>query len=89
MARGTLAVPASCCSVERMFSVYRRIATWQRSHVRDSTLSDLMMYKAAMNLKDAAPKFKATIIGHDRGRLATTIQDNGKKLSIGEVAIYN
>ena len=54
MARETLAIPASGCSVERMFSVSGRIATWQRSRLRDSTISDLMMYKAAMNLKDLA-----------------------------------
>ena len=54
MARDTLAIPASGCSVERMFSVSGRIATWQRSRLRDSTISDLMMYKAAMNLKDLA-----------------------------------
>jgi hypothetical protein len=51
MARNTLTVPASGCSVERMFSVSGRIATWQRSRLRDITISDLMMYKAAMNLK--------------------------------------
>src|SRR5271167_1424167 len=44
MARDTLVVPASGCSVERMFSVSGRIATWQRSRLRDSTISDLMMY---------------------------------------------
>ena len=52
MARDTLAIPASGCSVERMFSISGRIATWQRNRLRDSTISDLMMYKAAMNLKD-------------------------------------
>jgi len=56
MAGDTSAVPASCCLVERMFSVFGRIVTWQRSHLRDITLLDLMMYKAAINLKDAAPK---------------------------------
>jgi hypothetical protein len=54
MARNTLAVPASGCSVERLFSVSGRIATWQRSRLRDATISDLMMYKAAMNLKEIA-----------------------------------
>ena len=58
MARDMLAVPASCCSVGRMFSVFGRFATWQRSHLRESTLSDLMMYKEAMNLNDAAPKLE-------------------------------
>ena len=52
MARDTLAIPASGCSVERLFSVSGRIATWQRNRLRDSTISDLMMYKAAMNLRD-------------------------------------
>ena len=56
MARDSLAVPASGCSVERMFSVSGRIATWQRSCLRDSTISDLMMYKAAMNLRDVLPE---------------------------------
>src|SRR5271155_4058268 len=51
MARDTLAIPASGCSVERLFSVSGRIATWQRNRLRDSTISDLM-YKAAMNLRD-------------------------------------
>ena len=40
------------CSVEWMFRISGRIATWQRNRLRDSTISDLMMYKAAMNLKD-------------------------------------
>jgi hypothetical protein len=58
MARNTLAVPASGCSVERMFSVSGRIATWQRSRLRDTTISDLMMYKAAMNLKEITPELE-------------------------------
>ena len=56
MARDSLTVPASGCSVERMFSVSEGIATWQRSRLRDSTISDLMMYKAAMNLRDVLPE---------------------------------
>jgi hypothetical protein len=52
MARDTLAIPASGCSVERLFSVSGRIATWQRNRLHDTTISDLMLYKAAMNLKD-------------------------------------
>ena len=52
MARDALAVPASGCSVEWMFSVSEHIPTWQRFRLRDSTISDLMMYKAAMNLMD-------------------------------------
>ena len=58
MARNTLAVPESGCSVERIFSVSGRIATWQRSRFRDATISDLMMYKAAMNLKEIAPELE-------------------------------
>jgi len=54
MARNTLAVPASGCSVERMFSVSGRVATWQRSRLRDSTIADIVMYKAAINIKEAA-----------------------------------
>ena len=53
MVRDTLAVPASGCSVERMFSMSGRIATWQRSRLHDTTISDLMMYKSALNFKDA------------------------------------
>ena len=56
MARDSLTVPASGCSVERMFSVSEGIATWQRSCLRDSTISDLMMYKMAMNLRDVLPE---------------------------------
>ena len=52
MARDTLAVPVSGCSVEWMFSISGCIATWQRSRLRDSTISDLMMYKAALNLRE-------------------------------------
>jgi len=52
MARDKLAVPASGCSVQQMFSDSGRIATWNRSRLRDSIISDLMMYKAAMNLKE-------------------------------------
>ena len=52
MVRDTLAVPASGCSVERMFSVSGRIATWQRSRLRDTTISDLMMYKSSLNFKE-------------------------------------
>ena len=40
MARDTLAIPASGCSVERLFSVSERIATWQRNRLRDRTISD-------------------------------------------------
>jgi hAT family C-terminal dimerisation region len=58
MARNTLAVPASGCPVERMFSVSGRIAAWQRSRLRDATISDSMMYKTAMNLKEIAPELE-------------------------------
>jgi len=52
MARDTLAVPVSGSSVERIFSAAGRIATWQRSRLRDSTIADIMMYRAALNLTD-------------------------------------
>ena len=51
MVHDTLAVPASGCSVERMFSVSGHIATWQRSCLRDTTISDLM-YKSGLNFKE-------------------------------------
>jgi len=52
MVRDTLPVPVSGSSVEPMFSATGRIATWQRSRLRDSTIMDIMMYKAALNLMD-------------------------------------
>ena len=56
MARDVLAVPASGCSVERMFSISGRIANWQRARLQDSTISDLMMYKATLSLHELAPE---------------------------------
>src|SRR5579859_3273603 len=53
MVRDTLAVPASGCSVERMFSVSGRVANWERSRLHDKTIGDIMMYKSALTLKDA------------------------------------
>jgi len=52
MARDTLPVPASGSSVEQLFSSAGHVATWQRSCLRDSTIADIMMYKAALNLMD-------------------------------------
>jgi len=37
---------------QRIFSVSGRIATWQRSRLRDTTISDLMMYKSGLNFKE-------------------------------------
>lgn len=37
----------------RMFSIVGRLATWQRSRLYESTIEDIMMYKAAMNLEEA------------------------------------
>jgi hypothetical protein len=54
MTRNTLAVPASGCSVEQMFNVSGRVATWQRSRLRDATIADIVMYKAAINMKESA-----------------------------------
>jgi hAT family C-terminal dimerisation region len=50
MARDVLAVPVSGCSVERLFSVSGRVASWQRARLHDTTISDLMVYKAAQKL---------------------------------------
>ena len=36
----------------RMFSVSVRIATWQRSRLRDTTIFNLMMYKSSLNFKE-------------------------------------
>src|SRR5579859_4954219 len=52
MVRDTLAVPASGCSVERMFSVSGCIATWQHSSLHNTTVSNLMMYKSVLNCKE-------------------------------------
>ena len=56
--RVTLAVPASGCSVERMFSVSGRIATWQRSRLKENTIRDIMTYKATIKLDDMAMGLK-------------------------------
>jgi len=58
MARDTLPIPASGCSVERMFSLSGRVATWQRSRLRDSTIADIIIYKASLNFKEAAPELE-------------------------------
>jgi hypothetical protein len=53
MARDTLAAPASGSgSVKQIFIVSGQISTWQRSHLRDSTISHLSKGNAAMNLKE-------------------------------------
>jgi len=52
MARDTLPAPASGSSVERLFSFAGCVATWQHSRLQDSTIADIMMYKAALNLMD-------------------------------------
>lgn len=59
MARDTLAVPASGCLVERMFSAAGRAATWQRFCFHDSTIADIMMYKAWLNLEFLAAELDA------------------------------
>jgi hypothetical protein len=48
MARDTLAVPASGCLVERQFSISGRMAIWQRNRLSALTISNAMMYKAAL-----------------------------------------
>lgn len=60
MVRDTLAVPASGCSVERMFSASGRIATWQRSRLHDTTISNLMMYKSVLNCKEPTTDLDAS-----------------------------
>jgi hypothetical protein len=59
MARDPLAVPAIGSSVKRMFSIARHVATWQRSRLRDSTIANIMMYKAAMNLEEVSLELEA------------------------------
>ena len=48
MARDVLAVPASGCAVERQFSISGRIASWQRSCLSATTISDSMIYKGSL-----------------------------------------
>jgi hypothetical protein len=48
MARDTLSVPASGCTVERVFSISGRIAIWQRNRLNADTISQTMLYKYAM-----------------------------------------
>ena len=58
MARDVLAVPASGCSVERLFSISGRIASWQRAWLQDSIISDSVMYKAALGLNGLSPGYE-------------------------------
>lgn len=48
MARDVLAVPASSSSVERMFSISGKIATWQRNRLNPRTIRNLMVYKGRL-----------------------------------------
>ena len=48
MAKDALSVPASGCTIERVFSISGRIAIWQRNRLNADTISRIMMYKYAM-----------------------------------------
>ena len=48
MARDILVVPASGCTVERVFSVSGRIATWQRNRLSADSITNIMMFKSGM-----------------------------------------
>ena len=48
MARDVLAVPASGCTIERVFSISGRLCTWQRNNFHPDTISLTMLYKYAM-----------------------------------------
>ena len=48
MSRDVLAVPASSSSIERIFSISGRIATWQRNRLHPKTISNIMLYKGGM-----------------------------------------
>jgi len=54
MARDVLAVPASSSSVERIFSLSGRIATWQRNRLNPKTISNIMIYKGGLLLQKRA-----------------------------------
>jgi len=51
MARDVLAVPASGCSIQRQFSISGRIAIWQQSRLSPRTISNAIIYKAAVARK--------------------------------------
>jgi len=64
MAGDVLAVPASGCSIERQFSVFSRMAIWQRNHLAPNTISNAMIYKAAVARK-SEPLPNAQVTGAD------------------------
>jgi len=64
MVRDVLAVPASGCSIERQFSVSGRMAIWQRNRLAPKTISNTMIYKAAVARK-GEPLPNAQVTGAD------------------------
>ena len=60
MARDVLPVPASGCAVEREFSISGRMAIWQRNRLGARTISESMMYKAALR-KTRTPMLSSEI----------------------------
>ena len=45
-------MPVSKCSIEQQFSIFSRIVIWQRNRLSPSTVSNAMIYKAAVARKD-------------------------------------
>jgi len=64
MARDVLVVPASGCSIERQFSISGRIAIWQRNRLSLKTISNAMIYKAAV-ARTGEPLPNAQVTGAD------------------------
>src|SRR5579859_3349415 len=56
MARDILVVPASRYTIERVFSISEKLATWQRNRLHAEMISNSMIYKYALTkMKDPIP----------------------------------
>ena len=55
MARDVLVVPTSKCNIEWQFSISGRIAIWQRNNLSPRTISNAIIYKAAVARKGEPP----------------------------------
>ena len=52
MIKNVLAISASRYFMKRLFSISKYIINWQYDWLQDSIISNLVMYKAAMSLKE-------------------------------------
>ena len=58
MARDVLAIPASGCSMERLFNISGYIVNWQCARLQDSIILDSVMYKIALNLNELSSGYE-------------------------------